>query len=146
MAIFGRRTLPWPVALLFGLGLFAAAFFLGAKVYNVVYHGTKVAAVIVDVQGRQERTGRHSRGTRYHAVLAFTDAQNRRFQFEDGKGISSATYYQRGQSLQVLYAPADPAHTAVVDRGWELWLETLVCAGLGVFLIGGSLLRARSDG
>ncbi|MEZ0225614.1 MAG: DUF3592 domain-containing protein [Alphaproteobacteria bacterium] len=143
MAIFGRRTLPWPITLLLGVGVIAGGCFLGSQVFNVTYRGAKVAATIVDVHSKYEKTGRHSRGTRYHAVLSFTDSQNRQFQFEDDKGVSSATQYQKGQRFYVLYAPADPGHTAVVDRGWELWVPTGVCGIIGIFLVGSALLRAR---
>ncbi|TAL37268.1 MAG: DUF3592 domain-containing protein [Alphaproteobacteria bacterium] len=142
MAIFGRRTLPWPLTLLIGIGILAAGCYLGSTVFHVVYHGTKAAAAVVDMRGKQEKTGRHSRGTRYHAVLAFTDSQNRRVEFEDEKGFSSATQYRKGQSLPVLYLPADPVHTAVVDRGWELWWTTGICGIAGIALIGSALLRA----
>lgn len=145
MAIFGRKTsLPWPITLLIGLGILAAGCYLGAQVFNVVYHGTKTAATIVDVHSRYEKTGKHSHGTRYHAVLAFTDGNNQRIQFEDDKGVASATQYQKGQSLSVLYLPADPIHTAVVDRGWELWTNTGLCGIFGIILVGSALFRAAS--
>jgi hypothetical protein len=143
MAIFGRRTLPWPVTLLIGLAILGAGCFLGSRIFDVTYRGTKVAATIIDVHSKYEKTGRHSRGTRYHAVLTFTDSQNRQFQFEDDKGVSSATQYNKGQRLPVLYVPADPANTAVVNRGWELWLPTGVCGIIGIFLVGSALFSAR---
>jgi hypothetical protein len=77
----------------------------------------------------------------YHPVVRFPLPDGEMVQFTSQIG-STPPEFQVGQSVKVLYHPAQP-QSARIQGFWELWGQATFCAGLGVILLffGVMLLR-----
>ena len=133
-----RSTLLW-MPLWLALGLFALGFggYRGYQRANLTINGERTPGRVVRTE-----TAEGSETDSYYTVVKFKDAQGKAFEVRDTIGSSSALD-KRGDELDVLYDPAEPAQ-ALLDRGFWSWLLPggftmlglgVIC-GYGKFLLG----------
>ena len=72
-----------------------------------------------------------------HPQIEFTTASGTRVSYPQGGFVFG---YRVGQTVQVLYDPDDPAHTARVGTVGALWFVPILLLGIGVaFVLSGIL-------
>ncbi len=144
----GQARIAGYVLLLLAVGCSIGSYYSGLDMLNLTLSGQYTSGKVTDVNSRRSSTSSGSSGYyTYHAVVAFKDAQNRLARFEDSVG-SSNSIYDRGDSVQVLYDPANP-HKAIIDRGVLNWgISGGLALGALILLLMGisSLNRARIHG
>lgn len=143
----------WVALLAFGgvgLAALAAGVVWGARRYSLYKSGVRTNGVVVEVSAHQSTTTREGRtvdSTSYYPVVEFTpaDGKTRRFTGSTGSGSPS---YSAGQSVAVIYDPADPAKAQLADFE-QFWLGPLAVSLFGLFFlaggVGGYFLVADSD-
>jgi len=121
-------------ALLFGLGLLAAAFYCARQELELRRHGVVATGLVVDARDVHEITydTRHGidSNTEHKGVVEFTpEGASKPLRFSASLWLRQTV----GREVKVRYDSSDPAH-AEVD-GWSNWLLPLL---LG--LVGGACL------
>lgn len=132
----------WIVGILFlliGLGLLTGGFFMWRSKADFVAHALHADGTVTGLDYQRSSKGS---GT-YHPLVQFTAQDGNIVNFTSDSGSRPAAY-SRGDHLPVLYAAANP-EDAVIDSFIDLWLGTLIFAGLGLVftLIGGGLVWSR---
>ena len=112
--------------------------------------------VVVDVAGAVERVQKRSPGgdwydedvTVFHPIVRFVSAREQAVQFQASEGSGDPFAYGVGDTIRVLYDPANP-QAARLDTWSSRWGDSIgmVLTGLGLVVLGavGSwLLRSRT--
>lgn len=102
--------------------------------------------VVVDVAGAVERVQKRSPGgdwydedvTVFHPIVRFVSAREQAVQFQASEGSGDPFAYGVGDSVRVLYDPANP-QDARLDTWASRWGDsiTLGLVGLGLVVLGG---------
>jgi hypothetical protein len=117
---------PWPAALimaLIGSILLGVGYYTAHKTIDYLAHGAKVEGSVV----RMVRGSGSSKGSK--PVVKYA-VDGRDFEIS-GEISSSPPAFHVGETVEVLYMPADPA-TAVINSFSERWLFPVIFGGIGV--------------
>lgn len=120
-----------PLLLLAGAGLLALGVGQSRALLRLEAGGARAPGVVTALSSSRNSNG----GVTYHALVTFTDLKGRGVTFRDSTGTNPPLYHP-GQSVTVLYLPAD-AGRAVIDRGVWNWLPSVL-----LYVLGGALLAA----
>jgi len=102
---------------------------------------TAADAVVIDVAGVVEQVRRGSGdnwyyedATVYHPVLRFVTAREQAVQFQAREGSEDPSAYRVGDSVRILYDPANP-QAARLDTWSGRWGEGIVLGAIGLALV-----------
>jgi hypothetical protein len=126
--------------LLGGLGAIAVG--LGFGIYNIVFLSRSVSAMgtverLTPVVDQDDGT------INYAPVFTFTAQDGHLYTVTEALA-SNPPGFTVGQVVRVLYLKTNPAG-AKLGYFWELWFDTILCAGLGLFLTGAGYLLLRYE-
>jgi len=113
-----------PLLLVTGVAAVAFAVHLGQGLVRLERAGLRTAGTVIALQADSA-----SDGPSYRPVVRFIARDGVSVEFKDRVGSNPAPY-QVGEKVTVLYANANPANSATIDRGSWNWLPPV---GLGVF-------------
>lgn len=121
------------VPILFALGLLAL--FFGHHVYvrthAFIEKADQAAGRVVSLEQKEPTAS--DDGTTYAAVVEFQDARGQAHRFADSFSASSPLY-DFGETVEVLYDPANPSE-AQIDRGrWNYW-GSILLYGVGALFV-----------
>lgn len=124
-------------------GLISMAVALGFFIHsqNFVRNATQTTGTVIEMVERSSSEGNST----YAPVFTFTNSAGAAFTIHS-RSASYPPKYRVGQSIPILYDPADP-ETAKTKDIFSLWGISLVCGAIGVihFPLGLLLwLRSRS--
>jgi hypothetical protein len=124
--------------LLVGLGLSAGAAFAFARTKRFLAHAQQGQGEVLALE-----ESRSQNGTSYHPVVGFQTWNGERVEFRSATGSSSRSY-RVGQSVPILYDPANPSD-ARIHGFMHVWLLTGILGFMGaVFTIVGGVLVAAA--
>ena len=116
----------WAVLHLVWMGLLAWAVFLAYQSWHFTQSGVAATGTVVENRAIDDADG-----TTYKPVVEFEiDGQVYRF---EGGNSSSPPAYRVGQSVRVLYDPADPSQ-AQINSIWERWLAPFLMGSAAVLM------------
>lgn len=107
-----------------GLGLLGGSVYAGQKMQYFLMHAKPVAGEVVRIDSEYNSRSEGSSYT-YYSIVKFDTSMGQNIEFRDSVG-SSHPMHDIGDSVDVLYLPADPQE-AMIDRGVWNWG---LCAGL----------------
>lgn len=113
-----------PLLLVAGLAMMGGGAYMAQKLEALLAIGLYAPGRVVDLSVESD-----SDGSTYHAIVAFSDAARRSWQFRDKIGTYPASH-DVGDDVTVLYDQNNPEKSAIIDRGWKNWIPA---AGLGLF-------------
>ena len=115
---------------LFALISFGISWLSAREMLQLRRSGLSAPGVVVEIVGHRD-----SKGTiLYRAVVAFRGEDGSALRFSD-RVSSTPAAYDVGDAVLVRYLPADPARSAIIDRGaWNL-APSWALLGLGVVLL-----------
>lgn len=119
---------------LLGLGLLAGAGYFGVRTRQLLAAARKAPGTVVGFERRTSEKG-HSD----YPVIEFSTASGELHRFT----TSGAGSFAKGEAVEVLYDPGDPA-TARVNAFLELWLGSLALGGFGLLCLGAGLATLRA--
>ncbi len=123
-----------------GLAALTAGLVWGSRRYSLYKSGVRTNGVVVEVSAHHStstRDGRTVDSTSYYPEVEFTAADGKPRRFTGSTGSSSPSY-AAGQSVAVIYDPADPAKAQLADFS-QFWLGPLALALFGFsFLVAGA--------
>ena len=127
--------------------MLAGIFFVGVGVKGLVdswrfmANASGANGVVVDVVGVVERVQRGSGDRTYyenvtffHPVVQFVTAREQAVRFQASEGHEKRSTYQVGDSVRVLYDPANP-RDARLDTWFSRWGDPLIPIAVGFFMI-----------
>ncbi|MEH6715123.1 DUF3592 domain-containing protein [Parasphingorhabdus flavimaris] len=126
------------IFLVVGLAMLAAASYLYVDQRGFIAGAKTADGQVIDLlRKRQDDDG--SISYTYSAVIRFTDDRAVSHEFVD-RVSSSPPRYSKGQEVDLLYAPENPAD-AIVDDFWGRWAIVVILSGIGAIfsLVGGTL-------
>jgi hypothetical protein len=97
----------------------------------------QVMEITRHVEWRSTGSGKNSHSERvpyYYPVVRFVTPLEEAVQFEGGDGSTKSDHYRVGESLKVLYDPANP-HDARLDTTGSRWGGVIIPGGVGVGFI-----------
>jgi Protein of unknown function (DUF3592) len=116
-----------------GLALLALALRSARDAYTFVQTVSRAEGLV---------TGLNAGGS--HPQVNFTAPANGEISIPQGGFIGG---YRRGDKVQVLFDPGNPAGTATIDAFGAVWFWPLLLGGIGaVFLVGGTVTWLSSTG
>lgn len=118
-----------------GVGMLAGAFFWFNSNSKFSEEAISAEGTVVDLVVNRSRDSRT-----YSPVVQFMNEAGRKIEFKSQTG-SNPPAYSRGESVEVLYIPANPEQ-AKINSFFSLWGGVSILGGLGAvfFLIGGGLI------
>lgn len=111
-----------------GLGFLALAVWLAHGQRRLESAGQRAPGSVVDIARHAPRTVREGTGI-YCAVVGFTPSGGAPMTFES-KFCGNSSRHHRGESVTVLYDPAQPANARIDDFASD-WGISLLTAGFG---------------
>jgi Protein of unknown function (DUF3592) len=129
-----------PFLLLAGTGLLALGVHQSRALLRLEASGVRVPGTVTSLVSSTSNSGEIT----YYPRVTYTDGAGRRVVFKDSTG-TNPPLYRIGESVTVLYLPADAAR-AIIDRGAWNWLPSALLYVLGgaLFAVGLAGLRTRS--
>lgn len=120
------NRVPVVVSFLLAFGLFGGAGYFYSDTHKLISAAQKTTGTVVDFERRSSKGG-HSD----YPVIEFTTATGEIRRFT----TSGAGDFAKGETVEVLYQPADPAN-AKVNVFVEMWLGSLALGGFGLLCLG----------
>lgn len=131
------------------VALLAAVLILGGGFWiyrntQLARNGIRVDATVVDLKQEQNTDSRGRPQTRYYPVVEYRNEVGdlKRTQLNVSKTRNGASYYQVGDRITLYYDPKDPKRTTL-DSVFDLYGPGGIALGIGLILIGGSVLQRR---
>jgi len=147
--VIRRQQAPvWILAIFLVAGLAATAggIYFAIKRTEFLHTAATGYGVVVDFH-RKTSSSDNGTSTVYYPVVEYTPesagADSRTVRFEHDIGTSHPSY-RRGDEVQVLYSPDDPAE-AIIDEGWMNYFGPLLMVALGLIftIVGASLIMKQ---
>lgn len=123
-----------PIFVLVGLGICALGVHLGRTLFLLQSTGERARGTVLFCELKKTL-----HGSSYYPVVQFVTCKGLAVEFRDSMG-SDPPPYQEGEQVDVLYFPASPEATAIIDRGRLNWLAP------GALCVGGLALAAIAVG
>lgn len=126
-----RRTagrIVTPILVLAGVAVLALGLYLGRTLFLLHSTGERVLGTVAFLE---LKTTLH--GATYYPVVEFTVQDGATVQFRDSMG-SQPPAYREGDVVRVLYFPAYPRESAIIDRGMLNWIVPGALCLLGSLL------------
>lgn len=130
-----------------GIGMLVVSFFIFSNTSRFIANATEAEGkVIAFERSRSSSSSGASSSTTYRPVVEFTTATGKKIEFTSSVG-SSPPSHQVGESVTVLYNPADP-YSARIKSFFQLWFGFLIVFFLGLVFaaIGVGMIFVRSRG
>lgn len=124
------------ISLVLGLGLLAGSGYMFSNTKQLISDGGKAPGTVVGFERRSSKGGSSD-----YPVIEFTTASGETRCFT----TSGAGDYAKGEAVEVIYNPVDPA-SARVNVFIEKWLGSLALGAFGLLCLGigiGTLLYER---
>ena len=114
-----------------GILMLAGAAFLSNSTYQFIQQAAIQTGTVVAIEQSESKDSYV-----YHPVVKFVTADNQAIKFRSSIG-SNPPSYRIGESVDVIYIPAEP-HKAKINSFMSLWFVEIIVAGIGsiFFLIG----------
>lgn len=131
-------------SLVIGVALLFGAWYFGGSVAELAFNGARAQGTIArvaEIKGEDEDAPQG-----YLPVISFTDKTGERRSFSPRKASQRADKYATGESVPVLYLPNDPAGTAVMDKGAEMWWTPGMFALFGALFLFSGIRRLQQGG
>jgi hypothetical protein len=128
-----------PLLLAVGAFMLWGGVHVGNKLEILLQYGLAAPGQVAEMQSTLS-----SNSDVYYPVVSFTDAVGHVYKFKDENG-QNPPEFAAGDTVNVIYLPSDPGHSAIIDRGPLNYLGPMSLLGLGtVFCIVGGVLLRRS--
>lgn len=124
------------ISIILGIGLLSGAGYKFSETRQLVSGGGKAPGIVVDFERRSSKSGSSD-----YPVIEFATASGEIHRFT----TSGAGNYAKGESVEVLYDPVDPA-SARANVFIEKWLASIALGSFGLLCLGvgiGTLLYER---
>lgn len=128
-----------------GVGMLVASFFVFSNTTSFIRRAVEANGKVTDLE-RSRSSSSSGSSTTYRPVVEFTTATGKRIEFVSSVG-SSPPSHRVGESVKVLYNPADP-QSARIKSFFQLWFGFLIVffLGLAFATIGLGMIFVRRRG
>jgi uncharacterized protein DUF3592 len=129
-----------------GLGMLVGSFFIFSNTSRFIAGAREAEGKVIALDRSRSSSSSGSSSTTYRPVVEFTSGTGKRIEFTSNVG-SSPPSHRVGESVTVLYNPADP-YRARIKSFFQLWFGVLIVFLLGLVFaaIGLSMIFMRARG
>lgn len=129
-----------------GVGMLAGSFFILSHTRGFIAGASEAEGKVIALDRSTSSSNSGSRSTAYRPVVGFASGTGKRFEFTSSVG-SSPPSHRVGESVTVLYNPADPSN-ARIKSFVQLWFGFLIVFVLGLVFaaIGLGMIFVRARG
>lgn len=132
-----------PICVLIGLALVGGGVYKGNALLKLEHEGARAQGEVVRLQETHSSGNNNTNSTSYYPVVTFTAQDGSVITFQDSVGSNPPSYHN-GESVAVLYAPAQAERSAMIDRGNWNWAIPGVMGAFGLALIASGFGMLRS--